>query len=178
MEMRDDVLPARMEEIDGLANSFAAAVNAVQTAPSGSDLDGATGAPLFAGGSAAALEVVMTDPRGLAASGSGLPGDNANALALAAVQGEAQSALGDQTFAEAFGTLHARVGDAARRAQSATVIQERLGDALLAQRDAVSGVSLEEEMTNLLRFQRGFQAAARLIDVSNRLLDDLLGIVR
>ena len=47
-----------------------------------------------------------------------------------------------------------------------------------AQRDAVSGVSLDEEFTDLIRFQRGFQAATQLISVSDVLLDDLIGLVR
>ena len=41
-----------------------------------------------------------------------------------------------------------------------------------------TGVSLDEEFTNLIRFQRGFQAAAQLINVSNVLLDDLIGLIR
>lgn len=178
VEMRDQQLPARAGEVDALAVAFASAVNAIQTDPAANDLDGATGTALFSGAGAGDMQLVLSDPRGLAASRTGLAGDNGNALALAALQGEPQASIGGQTFAEAFGTLHATIGDAARRAGERTQVQERLGDALLAQRDAISGVSLEEEMTNLLRYQRGFQAAARLIDASNRLLDDLLGIVR
>jgi flagellar hook-associated protein 1 FlgK len=57
-------------------------------------------------------------------------------------------------------------------------IEQTVAASLDAQRDAISGVSLEEEFTDLIRFQRGFQAASQLIVVSNHMLDDLLGLIR
>ena len=83
----------------------------------------------------------------------------------------------DEGHGDYFGSLHARVGQEARRAETAATIEENVSAGLTAQRDAVSGVSLDEEFTNLIRYQRGFQAAAQLINVSNVMLDDLLGLV-
>ena len=85
--------------------------------------------------------------------------------------------LGGGTLGDYFGTLHSRVGEDARRADQNATIEEDVSAALAAQREAVSGVSLDEEFTNLIKFQRGYQACAQLINVSNSMLDDLLGLV-
>ena len=77
-----------------------------------------------------------------------------------------------------FGAVQSRAGALVRDADEQVTIEETVAATLAAQRDAVSGVSLEEEFTDLIRFQRAFQAASQLISVSNRMLDDLLGLVR
>ena len=46
------------------------------------------------------------------------------------------------------------------------------------QRESVSGVSIDEEMTNLMKFQYAYQAAARLITVADEMFQDLLGVIR
>jgi flagellar hook-associated protein 1 FlgK len=160
-----------------LATSLRDAVNTVQTSATGRDLDGNVGSAFFSGTGAADFRVAITDPRGIAAAQGTNLADNANALALVAVQQQAFPALGGATLGDYFGTLQARVGQDARRAEQSASIEEDVSAALAAQRDAISGVSLDEEFTNLIRFQRGFQAAAQLINVSNVLLDDLLGLV-
>ena len=74
--------------------------------------------------------------------------------------------------------IQAHAGALARTADAQATIEQTVSDTLSAQRDAVSGVSLEEEFTNLIQFQRGFQAASQLIVVSNRMLDDLFSVLQ
>jgi flagellar hook-associated protein 1 FlgK len=74
--------------------------------------------------------------------------------------------------------LQSRIGGLVRTAEDAATVEEGLLANVSAQRDAVSGVSLEEEFTDLIRFQRGFQAATQLISVGDRLLEELIGMVR
>jgi flagellar hook-associated protein 1 FlgK len=174
---RDQRLPATAADLDRFATTLRDAVNAVQTDPAGRDLDGLVGAPLFTGSGAADLTVAITDPRAIAAARSANPGDNAGALALVAVGDATFAALGGVTLTEFFGTVQASAGDQARRADDQATIEESVASALAAQRDAFAGVNLEEEFTDLIRFQRSFQAAAQLISVSNRMLDDLLGML-
>ncbi len=78
---------------------------------------------------------------------------------------------------ERFAVFHAAIGSDAREATDRATVEETVASTLAAQRDAVSGVSLDEEFTDLIRYQRGFQAASQLIAVSNTLLDDLLALV-
>jgi flagellar hook-associated protein 1 FlgK len=175
--LRDQTLPAHAAALDTLAITLRDAVNAVQTDPAGRDLDGAVGTPLFAGTGAADLTVALGDPRGIAAARSSNPSDNAGALALVGLADTTFAALGGSTLGDYFGTIQSAIGNQARSAADAATVEENVASALDGQRDAVSGVSLEEEFTDLIRFQRGFQAAAQLISTSNRLLDDLFGLV-
>jgi len=178
LTVRDADVPGVAADLDLLAVTLRDAVNAVQTSASGRDLDGAVGAALFAGTGAADLTVVLTDPRGIAAAQSLASGDNANALALVGLQSATHPALAGATLGDWFGTLQARVGTAVRGAEDTAAMEEGLLAFASAQRDAVSGVNLEEEFTELIRFQRGFQAAAQLISIGDGLLEELIGMVR
>lgn len=176
-DLRDGVLPTRAGDLDLLATVLRDKVNAVQTDPAGRDLDGAVGTALFTGSGAGDLSVALSNPRGIAAALGANPADNGNALALEQVGATAFAELGGATLTERFAVFHAAIGSDARDADDRATVQETVATGLAAQRDAVSGVSLEEEFTDLIRFQRGFQAASQLISVSNGLLDDLLGMV-
>jgi flagellar hook-associated protein 1 FlgK len=105
-------------------------------------------------------------------------GDNRGARALAALADQGVISGGTTSFAAGYGQLTADVGIATQRAQSNSDIQNQLlGDAQ-ASRDSVSGVNLDEEAANLLRFQQAYQAAAQVIATANTLFDTLLGVLR
>jgi flagellar hook-associated protein 1 FlgK len=153
------------------------AVNAIQQA--GRDLDGnaTTAVPLFGGTSAATLSVLITDPRQIAAAQSTDPGDNRNALALADLRTTTLTALGNQTLTGYLALEQARIGDEASLASDQAAATDLLGKHLESERDAVSGVNLNEELTNLLRYQRAFQAASQVLNVANSALDSLFAAV-
>jgi flagellar hook-associated protein 1 FlgK len=176
--VRDDELVAQAGSLDAIAVTLRDAVNGVQTDPAGRDLDGLVGSALFAGTGAADLTVALTDPRGIAAAQSTTGGDNANALALANLQTTTFAGLSGQTLSGAMGALQSDVGASVRNATDAATIEDGLLANVQAQRDSVSGVTLEEEFTDLIRFQRAFQAAAQLISVGDSMLQELLGMVR
>lgn len=177
LDLRDRTIANDAGSLDLLATTLRDAVNAVQTDAGGRDLDGAVGTAFFSATGAADFRVALTDPRGIAAAQGTNPSDNRNAIALADVAQQTFAGLGGGTLGEYFGTLHSRVGEDARRADQNATIEENVSAALASQREAVSGVSLDEEFTNLIKFQRGYQACAQLINVSNSMLDDLLGLV-
>ena len=56
--------------------------------------------------------------------------------------------------------------------------QQRLLDQAMAARESVSGVNLDEEAANLIRYQQAYQAAAQVVTVANSLFDTLLNAVR
>lgn len=176
--VRDDEVVTHAASLDAIAVTLRDAVNGVQTDPAGRDLDGLVGSALFAGTGAADLTVALTDPRGLAAAQSTTAGDNANALALADLRTATHAGLSGQTLTGAMGTLQSEVGASVRDATDAATVQDGLLANVQAQRDAVSGVSLEEEFTDMIRFQRAFQAAAQLISVGDSMLQELLAMVR
>jgi flagellar hook-associated protein 1 FlgK len=67
-------------------------------------------------------------------------------------------------------TIGADSQEAQRSLSNATL----LADALSSRRDSISGVSLDEEMTNLMRFQRGFQASSRALNAMDEMIDLLV----
>jgi flagellar hook-associated protein 1 FlgK len=78
------------------------------------------------------------------------------------------------TFAEAYQRLVTNLGLDAQDAGNQKTFFQGLVDQLTQMRDGVSGVSLDEELTNLMKFQRAYQAAARLVTVADILYQTLL----
>ena len=133
---------------------------------------------------AAQLGVAITDPRAFAAAlppddpQTSVAGDNRNALALAGLATDRVLANGTTSIAASYSELVANVGVKTRQAQLSADAQGRMLDASRAQRDSVSGVNLDEEAANLLRYQQAYQAAAQVIAVAGTMFDTLLGAVR
>ncbi len=82
----------------------------------------------------------------------------------------------DQSISEFYSTLVARVGADTRTAQTNAEYNTALADDLSNQQQAVSGVNLDEEMANLIKFQHAYTAAAKLITTADQMLETLLGL--
>lgn len=122
--------------------------------------------------------VLTADASLLAAARTGLPGDGTNAAALSRVRNQNSSLLGGQSLMGFYNAVAGKIavnGQATRAQQSAA---NAITTSLQAQRESVSGVSLDEEAIQLLRFQRAFQGAARYVTVVDQLINELLGIVK
>ncbi len=113
-----------------------------------------------------------------ALTGPKVPGDNRNALALVDLHTSRQGSLGNLTFNDYQTITIGDVGSAAREAESTFNTVTLEVDQLQSLRESVSGVSLDEELTNLLSFQRSFEASARLITVADELFQTVLGLGR
>jgi len=131
-------------------------------------------------GAAAAITVAQTDPNKVAASSSaaGIPGDNENALRLAAIQDKAVTALGGNTLQGHYSGFTSDVGARSQAAQRNVAVEQTIHSQLFDLRESVSGVSLDEEMTHIIRFQRAYEASARLITMADELYQTVLGMVR
>ncbi|WP_018145472.1 flagellar hook-associated protein FlgK [Thioalkalivibrio sp. AKL6] len=110
-------------------------------------------------------------------SNEGYPGDSRNMLAMNDLSDE-RLVGGDRTFGDGYNSLLANVGTRTRQAQVAQESADAQLEQARAQREAVSGVNLDEEAADLIRYQQAYQAAAQVISVSNSLFDTLLGAVR
>ena len=126
------------------------------------------------------LAVALTDARKVAASATqaGLPGDNSTALALIALQSTAVSTLNGATLNGYYAATAAAVGSAAQANTQDLSAQEVVRNQLDSQRGEASGVSIDEELTNMIQFQRAYQAAAKLIVTADELFQVLLDIKR
>ena len=113
-----------------------------------------------------------------AAAGAGGPGDNTNALALASLQTAQLFNDGSASFSGAYNQIVTRTASLAAQADLSRSAYTSLVDASKASQQAVSGVNLDEEAVNLIRFQQAYQASARAIQIAASLFDEVLGIVR
>lgn len=104
-------------------------------------------------------------------------GDNGNALALGGLEDSAILDGGQTTFSEFNGQIVGDVGSKTLRANVNRDAQDALLNEAVANREALSGVNLEEEAANLLRFQQAFQANAQAISVANSLFQSLIQAV-
>jgi flagellar hook-associated protein 1 FlgK len=182
LEARDTDVAGFIANLDQLAKTLVDEVNLVHAA--GYDLNGVTGTDFFdpigaVPGAAASVRVsaaVTSDPSAIAAAQAPttLPGDNRNALALAALQDAPVAALGGLTFLDYFLSLVTDIGTKAQNSNDALEFRQALLADAQTRRDSVSGVNLDEEMTNLIQFQRAFEAASRLVRVGDEMYLTLL----
>ena len=121
--------------------------------------------PFFSGASAATLAVALTSAE-VRASASAAAGANEGARAVAALRGGA----GEQDYAK----LVEQVGSDVQTAKDDQTNLQTTVTAINDQRQSVSGVSLDEEMTNLISFQRGYQASARTLTAMSEMLETLI----
>jgi flagellar hook-associated protein 1 FlgK len=123
---------------------------------------------------ASEMGVALTDPKKYAASGTstGLPGDNTNAMAIADLR-EA-SAAGNTTFSQFYSSIVTDLGTAARDAKINYDAQSKFTQELRAAKEAVSGVSIEEEAINLVKLQRAYEAAAKVMSTVDQMMDTIL----
>ena len=146
----------------------------------GFDLDGNTGWLFFDGADASdiALHSDISDPRRIAASGvAGAPGNNGIAMALVNLRNQPQGALGGMTLNQYYNNLVGQVGNDARVSRNRAESQQLTLEHLHQIRESVSGVSLDEEAANLVKFQRSYQAAAKVISTFDSLIQDVLQFV-
>jgi flagellar hook-associated protein 1 FlgK len=184
-------IPTYRQSLDGVAQQLAAEVNAVQTA--GYDKAGAPGQPMFDDGSgtipvdltaikAGNLTLRITDTGGLAAASippilatPGPPPVAAQASADGGNAGKmAAMAKSDTGASVTYRKLIVGLGVEAAVASSNLQTQSVVAAQVDASRESVSGVNLDEEMTNMLQFQHAYSAAARMITTIDETLDVLI----
>lgn len=110
------------------------------------------------------------------ATGAG-SGDNGNALALSQIASQGFFNAGQVSLANVSADIVANIGSVAARAESDLAIQTALREQTELDLESVSGVNLDEEAVNLLRYQEAYLAASKIITVANQLFNSLLSAV-
>ncbi len=141
-------------ELDTVAAAVAATVNALHTAT-----------PFFTGTTAATLHVAVKASE-VQTSSTGAAGGNDVALAIAGLRG----GVADQSYSALVGLVGSTVQGAKNEHENLKTTLTAISD----QRQSVSGVSLDEEMTNLITFQRGYQASARTLTAMDEMLETVI----
>ncbi len=170
-------------DLDKLANTLKTSVNAVYVGATNSagvtgknffnDTSPQTGAAYFS-----MTAAIIADPSMIAASTTGRAGDGDLALKLSGLRQSGQASLGGKSPVSFYGDLVNRIGQDAAFAKSGNDTQTALLQQVSAQIQSVSGVSLDDEMANMLRFQRSYQAAAKALSMFDETTQSLLAIMK
>lgn len=181
--LRDQTIPNYLRQVDQLAYSLANEVNTQHQ--KGYDLTDSAGGRFFSvdsttppDNSAASITLLVSNPDKVAAANQpGAPGNNANALAIARLV-DANTMSSTTTFAEYYETLVAQIGLDVQTAASVYDQDKAFMKQLNALRDSKSGVSLDEELTQLMKYQRSYQASAKLISTAGEMMDIAIAMMR
>jgi flagellar hook-associated protein 1 FlgK len=111
-------------------------------------------------------------------SNTGATADNRNASRLADLQSAGTLANGSASFQAAYGQLTTSVGNTTRETEISSQAQDAISQRARASQQAVSGVNLDEEAANLMRYQQAYQASGKVIEVATTLFDTILGLGR
>jgi flagellar hook-associated protein 1 FlgK len=164
IQMRDQTIPGYLTQLNTLASQFATAFNAAQAKGYGSN--GNVGGNFFSissgtAGAAASLRLAITDPSLIAISSDGSAGSNGNVANLSAALTSALPS--GQSVSAGYANLVFQVGsDTSNASSQSTAIGQSLLQ-LTNQQGSISGVNIDEETTNLIRFQTAYEAAARIV---------------
>ncbi|HEV2469725.1 MAG TPA: flagellar hook-associated protein FlgK [Candidatus Sulfotelmatobacter sp.] len=179
LQARDLQIPAFQKQLDTLASGFADAVNQVQTA--GYDLYGNPSAgnnlfnpPPSGSGAAASLSVAITSPALIAASSDGNSGSNGNAEAMFALR--SQGIISGQNATDYYSGIVFNVGSAVSNANASQSASNLVLQQLNDQRSSISGVSLDEEAANMMRYQQAYAASAQVISTLNTMMEDIINM--
>jgi flagellar hook-associated protein 1 len=181
-DVRDVTVPDVVNRLDQLAYTFATEINTMHQA--GTDLNSNPGQDFFVQpaavlDAASSLQMNITLTSQIAAGTTGAPGDNRNSLAILDIERQQHAALGgNDTLVSFYGKITSTVGvEAARNRQA----QQGAEDSLIQLqnlRDGIDGVSLEEEMINLMKYQKGFEASAKFLSTVDEMMGTLMTLKR
>jgi flagellar hook-associated protein 1 FlgK len=178
IDARDGAIATMQTNINALASNLITAVNTVHAGGFGQT--GTSGASFFNGTNASDISVnqsLADDPTKIQLSGFvDQSGDNTIAKQLAQLTSAKQTGLGNQTFTAAYAATVSGLGTALQSANTQVDNQTAVTNMLTTQRGSVSGVNVDEEMTNLISFQQAYGASASLVKTIDAMMQATLAM--
>jgi flagellar hook-associated protein 1 FlgK len=188
LEMRDETIPGVLDSLDQLAYHITEEINTQHSA--GVDLNGDAGTDFFEevpnkayvlnsaeeewSGAAASMGVSITDSNQIAAGNSSAPGDNENLLAIADL--DTKKVDGNDTFTTIIGEITSDIGAKSARQQLSLSSAEDSVTQITNMKESLTGVSLEEEMIDLMKFQRSYQSSAKFLSTVDEMMETLINL--
>jgi flagellar hook-associated protein 1 FlgK len=178
LQARDQQLPSYQSALDNLAFAVGTQVN--QQNALGVDGNGNPGAALFSlpagsSGAAALFQVATADPNAVAAAATGQgSAGNTNASALANLS--SANIVNGQTASGFLASFLGQIGSDTAAATTNNSAQQATLTQLTTQRDSLSGVSLDEEASNLTQYQRAYQAASQVFNIANSIMASAINL--
>lgn len=167
-------------DLDTLANTMRERFNALHH--TGADSDGNAGGDFFNAGATGAINFdldpgVNGNPSLIFAGTTGLAGDGGLALAFSNLRNEKISGLGERTFAEFYDASVSGLANDISQANAQTSTFDAVLNQISAQADSISGVNMDEEMADLMRYQRSYQAAAKVLTILDQTTEDIINMM-
>jgi len=168
-------IPDLIKKLDTLASSLITRVNTVHQ--NSYDLNGNTGIPFFTGTKASDIAVsgtIMADPSTIAIAASSIypPGDGSNALQIANLK--SATVVNGLTVDNYYNSLLTDLGMVVERTGTLSDSQGLILDQIQTQKESVSGVNMDEEMADLVQYQRSYAAAARVMNAMDEVLNTVI----
>ncbi len=177
IDTRDEIIPKILDKLDQLAEALVTQVNSIHK--NGFDLNGAAGLNFFDpnytdAGNIRIVTGIESNPTLVAASQSGGEGDNSNALAIHDLRHSLTMSFGTTSISGFYNSMIGSIGVESHEAK----VYKGNYEALIAQidnsRQSVQGVSLDEEMAEMIKMQHAFNSAARIITFMDEALGTLI----
>ncbi len=178
IDMRDKIIPDMVKQIDTLAAQMVESINTLHR--QGFGLDGSTNLNFFDDTFTTAATIrlsfdIVDHTEKIAASASGAVGDNVIALQMQELRNAKTMVRGTATMNEYYNSVVGELGVMSGQAQSFVANYELLVQQIDNTRQSVQGVSLDEEMTNMVKFQHAYDAAARVVTAMDQALSTVIG---
>jgi flagellar hook-associated protein 1 FlgK len=175
---RDTNIPVVQQQLDTLACDLGTAVNTAQT--NGVDINGNAGTAMFtmpstASGAAANISVAITDPNLVAAAATG-EGSSGSSNATTLLNLGTGGTVSGTTPSNYYSSLVSSVGSTVSTMTSNNTAQQANVTQLTTQVTTLSGVSLDEEASNLTTYERSYQAASQVFTIINTLMASVLNL--
>lgn len=185
LDVRDKIIEDLLGHVDNMAYTLAKEVNAAHI--EGFDKSGRSGVLFFempsnvkGAASTMSLNQTIYNDVGRIAAGaqSGATGDNTVANVISTIQYRQVMDDGTSTLDDYYNTQVGQIGAIAQRAAKSQESQKNVLSQLSNIRESISGVSLDEETTKMIEFQKTYDASARLIKTADEMLDTVLNLKR
>lgn len=177
-DMYNTVIPDHQSQLDEIANSLMTEVNAQHSAGYTLHSTPLTNINFFSSYGNGVLRInenILNDPKYVAAASDSTPGNNQIAINISKIKGN--KLIDGLTLSDGYSKLVSDIANDKLLNDQKTDSYQMVVDQMNIQKSEYSGVSVDEEMINILKFQRSFDASAKLIQVADELLQTIIGLV-
>jgi flagellar hook-associated protein 1 FlgK len=178
LEINNVVIPGYIDKLDAIANSIVTEVNAQHR--KGYDISGIAGGDFFdsslTGAENFRIVAAVASDVNLIAVSSTVNGDGENARLIASLQDKTVMNGGKTTISDSYASLVGRIGRDVASAQGNLKQQTSIMQQLTNRRESISGVSLDEELMDIMKYQMAYNAAGKMVSTVNELLDTLISL--
>jgi len=171
-------LPSYTDKIDSIMNALTDAVNQAHVKGFSNTEPKQTGVNFFESYKEGVLKInqdILLDPNKIALSKDGTGGNGDIATTIADLR--SSKLLNGTTLADAYGSLISEIGSQKQSSDQMVQSNQLILQQLDQQKSSISGVSIDEEMTNVIKFQRSYEASAKMIKVADEMLQTILNMV-